>query len=190
MRDPEDRARYGGALLALGVNCRQEITDAHMALFWTFLADLTIEDFERAVGLHMQASRFFPTIAELRERVTPAVNFTAEAVLALQRVIATGVHDATVGTRWTIRRVAELVGPVAAEAFAAAGGSSAFEHEQSERNLPFLRKRFVEAYVAAAVDLRAGRPLALSSIGQTIGPGDTRLRELVASTAKALQASR
>jgi hypothetical protein len=182
----QNREAFGLAMAALGVNCRTDVTEAQLELFWRFLEDLSDADFQRAVQVHIQTSRFFPTIAELREHVTPKTNPAAEAVLAFGQVVKSGTYSPT-GTRWSIRRVAELVGPIAAEAFAAAGASSAFEQEQGERDLPYLRKRFVDAYVAAAEDLRAGRPLALSSTGTVIGPGDSRVRALIASTAKSLQ---
>ena len=186
MRDPDDRARYAVAMAVLGENCRLEVSEAQLLLFWTYVPDLSIEDFERAVRLHIQTSRFFPTVAELRERVTPHVDHAAAAVLAFEAVLKTGTHDAKTGAQFSIGRVGEHVGPVAAEAFAAAGGASAFSREQDERNLPFLRKRFVESYVAAAEALRLGRPLALASANQPRLPKSNPVGQLVAQTALAL----
>lgn len=182
----QDREAFGLAMATLAVNCRTEVTGEQLELFWRFLDDLGDAEFARAVAIHLQTSRFFPTVAELREHVTPKVNFHAQAVLAFEQVVKTGVHS-PVGTRWSIRTVAEVVGPVAAEAFAAAGASSAFEQEQGERDLPYLRKRFVDAYVAASEDLQAGRPLTLSSTGTVIG-ADSRVRKLISATARSLQA--
>jgi hypothetical protein len=55
--------------------------------------------------------------------------------------------------------IGERFGPLAAEAFHAAGGSGAFAGEQDERNLPFLRKRFCEAYQASAEAMDRGEPV-------------------------------
>jgi hypothetical protein len=188
MRHPEDRAQFSEAVAALGENYRQEVADAQFALFWRLLSDLSIEDFQRAVVMHIRSSRFFPTVAELRQYVTPHIDHVAAAVTAFEQVINTSTHDTKTGPRWSIRRVAEAVGPVAAEAFVAAGGSSGFEHELGERDFPFLRKRFVESYVAAAEAQALGRPLACATVRETIGAGS--LEQLVRQTSKALSLPR
>jgi hypothetical protein len=108
-------------------------------------------------------------------------------VLCFDRVCKLGVHSAT-GTRWSIRRVAEIEGPVAAEAFAAAGASSAFEREQGERDLPYLRKRFVESYVAAAEAQAKGRELAVAHAPKL--PRGKQMQELIAQTAAKLSPPR
>ncbi|MGH8577887.1 MAG: hypothetical protein ACREXJ_13455, partial [Gammaproteobacteria bacterium] len=84
----------------------------------------------------------------------------------------------------SIRRVAEIEGPVAAEAFAAAGASSAFEREQGERDLPYLRKRFVESHVAAAEAHAKGRELAVAQVPKL--PRGSRVQQLIAETAARL----
>ncbi|MGH7511523.1 MAG: hypothetical protein ACREOQ_01250 [Gemmatimonadales bacterium] len=185
MRDPNDRPRYAAAMAVLGENCRLEVTEPQLQLFWTYLQDLTIEDFERAVRLQVQTNRYFPTVSELRERVTPHIDFAAAAVIAFEAVLKTSQHDSRRGPVFSLRRVAEIVGAVAAEAFAAAGGSGAFEHGQGERDLPFLRHRFVESYVAAAEAQRMGRPLVLVSAGQL--PNASPIGHLVAETARRLE---
>jgi hypothetical protein len=184
MRDPEDRAQFSKAMAALGENYRHEVADAQFALFWTVLADLSVEDFQRAVVAHIRLSRFFPTVAELRQHVTEHIDHVAAAVTAFEQVIKTSTHDARTGPRYSIRRVEEAVGPVAAEAFMSAGGPSAFAHELGERDLPFLRKRFVESYVAAAKAQAEGRPLARAAAREAIGTGP--LKQLVRQTSQAL----
>lgn len=174
---------FAEGMAALGVNSRVEVTEAQRELYWTMLADLTDEQFQRAVLLTLQRSRWFPTIAELREAVTPHIDHAAEAVLAFDRVCKLGVHS-PVGTHWSIRRVAEIEGPVAAEAFAAAGASSAFEREQGERDLPYLRKRFVDSYVAAAEAQAKGRELQSAHAPKL--PRGSRVQELIAQTAARL----
>jgi hypothetical protein len=188
MRDPEDRAEFSKAMAALGENYRQDVADAQFALFWRLLSDLSIEAFQRAVVMHIQSSRFFPTVAELRQHITPQIDHVAAAVTAFEQVIKTSTHDARTGPRWSIRRVAQAVGAVAAEAFMAAGGSSAFEHELGERDLPFLRKRFVESYVVAAEAQVQGRLLACAAVREAIGTGP--LEQLVRQTSQALSLPR
>lgn len=181
-----DEKAFTEAMSALGVNARIEVTDAQRELYWAMLADLSDEDFQRAVLVVLQNSRWFPTIAELREAITPHVDHQAQGVLAFERVCKLGVHDPVRGTTWTIRRVAELEGAVAAEAFAAAGASGAFERELGERDLPYLRKRFVDSYVAAAEAHAKGRELALTA-GAPKLPRGSKVRELIDRTAKRLE---
>ena len=178
-----DRAAFSDGMAALGVNARLEVSEAQRDLYWAMLADLSDDAFQRAVLLTLQQTRFFPTIAELRQAVTPHVDYKAEAVLAFDRVCKLGVHSA-VGTHWSIRRVAEIEGAVAAEAFAAAGASSAFEREQGERDLPYLRKRFVDSYALAAEAQAKGRELAVAH--QPKLPRGKRVQELIAATAAKL----
>jgi hypothetical protein len=184
MRDPEDRAQFSKAMAALGENYRQEIADAQFALFWSLLSDMSVEDFRRAVVMHMRSSRFFPTVAELRQQVTPHIDHVAAAVNAFEQVTKTSTHDTKTGPRYSIRRVVEAVGPVAAEAFVAAGGPNAFAYELGERDLPFLRKRFIESYVAAAEAQSQGRPLAYGRVLEAINTGP--VDRLVRQTSKAL----
>ncbi len=175
-----DRSAFSEAMAALGVNFRVEVSDAQRDLYWTVLADMPDTTFQVAVRRALKRCRFFPTIAELCEQVTPTVIPAAEAAVAFDQVRKTGEYDPHIGTYWSVRRVREKLGPVAAEAFAAAGASSAFEHEQDERSLPFLRKRFIEAYVLAATALRSGRPLALATGGTLLDELDPPPRRLTA----------
>ncbi|MBA2412264.1 MAG: hypothetical protein H0V63_05495 [Burkholderiaceae bacterium] len=163
-----DRSAFSEAMAALGVNFRVEVSDAQRDLYWTVLADMPDVTFQVAVRRALKACRFFPTIAELCEQVTPTVIPAAEAAVAFEQVVKAGRYNPTIGTCWGVERVREQVGDVAAEAFVAAGASPAFESEQDTRSLPFLRKRFIEAYVLAATALRSGRPLALATGGTLI----------------------
>jgi hypothetical protein len=168
----QDREAFVAGMAALGVNVRVAVTDAQRDLYWTMLSDLSDADFQRAVVITLNTARFFPTIAELREAVTPYNDHHAAAVMAFERILKAGEYTPT-GERWTIRRVLEVAGPLGAEAFGTAGGSRAFEREQGERDLPFLRRRFVESYVLAAEAHDKGRPVALA-VSQTALPPPTR----------------
>lgn len=178
-----DRDAFAAAMGSLAVNSRLELSEEQLALFWAMLGDLSDEDFARAVHTWINTSRYFPTIAELRQTITPYTNPHAEGTLAFDKVCDLGDYTPE-GYRWRVTKIANVVGPVAAEAFLAAGGTRAFEQEQGEKNLTWLRKRFVEAYVAAFEAQRAGRQLAAA--GQTRIPSGSPVQALVDATVREL----
>lgn len=178
-----DRGTFVAAMGSLALNCRIEVSEQQLELYWQMLGDLSDEDFTRAVAVSLQTSRFFPTIAELRQTVTPYSSPQAEAGLAFERVSGLGQYSPQ-GYRWNIRIIAQVVGPCAAEAFAAAGGSRAFEQEQGERNLPFLRNRFIDAYTSAREAQRQGRELVVAGAHRL--PSGAPARSLVEATVREL----
>lgn len=179
-----DSAAFVAGLAALAVNCRVELTDPQTELYRSMLDDLSDADFARAVAACLRTSRWFPTIAELREKVSPYESPQAAAGVDFDRVRKAGRYT-PVGYRWSYRDVSEQVGPIAAEAYVAAGGSSAFEQEQGETALTFLRKRFTEAYVVAFEAQRSGRTIA-SAESLTRLPNASPVRDLVDATVRQL----
>jgi len=111
------------------------------------LDDLTDEQWFKAVDRCLDSERFFPAIATLRGHAKPQEPTEAQAVAVFEQVIDAGEYSPH-GTYWAARNIREKLGPAAAEAFGAAGGHGAFSF-MSERDLPFTRKKFVEAYTAA-----------------------------------------
>jgi len=155
-----------------------------VAIYFAAMQDLELDQVRHACALAVQTLKFFPTVAELRELATPYVDREAEATLAFEAVIKMGRYTPT-GPVWNIRHIAEQLGPVPAEAYVAAGATRAFAQEQGEGDLPFLRKRFVESYVAAAIAQSKGRELKPAE-SQFQFPLATPARRLVEETAAAL----
>ena len=139
---------YGMLTLAFPERERTPERDkARGDLYRTKLDDLTDEQWLKAVDICLGSEVFFPAIATLRGYAKPAEPTEAQAVAVFDQVIDAGEYNPH-GTQWRERTIREKFGPAAAEAFMVAGGQGAFA-SLSERNLPFTRKAFVEAYVAA-----------------------------------------
>lgn len=154
----EDRAAFANLLLTVAAAVDRELPEDRVTIYFAAMGDLELDQVRHACAAAIKTLRFFPTVAELRELATPYVNREAEGALAFEAVCKMG-HYSPAGPYWNIRDVAEAMGPIAAAAYAAAGGSRAFANEQGESNLPFLRKRFVESYGEAAQEQARGREI-------------------------------
>jgi hypothetical protein len=185
----KDRDQFAANMAALGVAFNREVGKPLLNLYWMQLEDLTDQEFAESARLAVQREKFFPPVAVLRELARPFVDPNAEAVEAFERVVKLAEHDPRTGSYWRLGRIAEEVGDIAAEAYVAAGATRAFAHELQDRDAPFLRKRFVDAYVTAWEAKRQGRKLALPESVARALPGSP-VADLVNRTAKVLQMDR
>lgn len=138
---------------------------------------LTNEEFVAATTLAFEKCRFWPSVDELVELVKPKESPEAIAEDVFQRVldIATNVYLARMlrleGVRF-VHRSAEA-------AFKTVGAFGAFEG-LATAELPFLRKRFIAAFVNHESKL-VGEDRAQLALADA----DSRVQHLVASTAAA-----
>lgn len=72
--------------LLQGAYPRQEIPKSTLSVYVMALADLDVEDCLRAVTRHVQTSKWFPTIAEIRELVAEAITELPEPEFAWREV--------------------------------------------------------------------------------------------------------
>ena len=125
----------------------EEQRKARGDLYRRKLDDLTDEQWMKAVNRCLDTETFFPAIATLRNYGKPPEPTEAQAVAVFEQVVECREYRPN-GSIWHLRKIRETLGPAAAEGFAAAGGQAAFAW-LAERDLPFVRKNFVEAYTAA-----------------------------------------
>lgn len=152
------------------------VTPELLDVYRVALRDLSDAEFQRAVETCLTESRYFPVAAVLREAARPLPSAGAISLL-FDRIEAMAHHDPVSGPWWSLREVQERHGAAAAEAFAAAGGSSAFAAMYEGNNRAFTLKRFSEAFLEAE---RAGVRAEL------VGPAPERLQGLIGATAKVL----
>src|SRR5262249_34552034 len=103
--------------------------------------------------------RFMPAVPELLAALAAFRGdrpLNVEAVVAYERVLEAGTWTYAGGTAWDYRAVRKACGEAAAQAFLAAGGSSAFRTTYKETD---RRNAFVTAYVEAARAQPAARLL-------------------------------
>lgn len=174
-----DDAAFKAALGSLAVNFRVALTPEQLSLYWHALADLSDAQFQAACSTLLQRAKFFPTVAEFRTASEPYVPVAAVAGLLFDAVCGLS-HWTPGGDVWSPTEVSERYGPVACAAFHAAGGSRAFAQEQGDKNLPFLRKRFVEAYADAYAAASRGQDVLPSAALAQALPG-TPVGNLVAA---------
>ena len=140
----------GIAKLALAFPEREMTQAAQKArgdLYRQKLDDLSDGQWLHAVDVCLDQEVFFPAIAVLRKSAAPPAQTEILAMAAFDAVIDAGEYN-PYGTQWNARCIREKLGPAAADAFVVAGGHGAFAN-LGERNLPFVRRAFVEAYLAA-----------------------------------------
>lgn len=159
-----DRPAFAAGMALLGVTFGREVDQARIAAYWSALSDLTDDEFRLATaklcaGWKCQPSEMFPLPATIRQYARPYQDIAAEATRLFEQVEALGDYS-PIGMKWSIAKVGAILGWAAAEAFAAAGGSSAFA-TLTDQSRPFVRKEFVAAYqrAAEAVAKRLAPPL-------------------------------
>ncbi len=148
-----DRKAFAGGMALLGVTFGREVDRPRIRAYWLALSDLEDAEFQLAVaklcaGWKSSPAEMFPLPATIRAYARPYVDPAAAAVRLFDQVQRLGDYLPT-GTRWSMAKIGQQLGWAAAEAFSAAGGSSAFAN-LTERDLPFVRKAFVDAYLRAA----------------------------------------
>lgn len=173
-----DRYQVGMAKLAATFTTR-ELTPATMAIYWDALKDLEDEAFIGAVERIILAEQWFPVPAIIRKFAVPFVDPVAAGAAAFERVCKLSEYTAT-GPIWKLGKIIEELGPIAGEAFVAAGATSAFASQQTDQGLPFLRKAFIEAYGRGLEAQSKGLHPTLPPLGTPISrlPANHPLRQL------------
>jgi hypothetical protein len=153
---------FAARLGFIGLKLRQAIGDpTALAYFEDFMNETDREEWEAftRVATRQFGWKWVPTATELHDalrewRGEPALD--VEAAKAYEATVQSGLYDAEYGTKWSYRRVLDLVGKAAADAFLAAGGHHAFAttFKESDR-----RERFVASYVSDARANPAARAL-------------------------------
>jgi hypothetical protein len=125
---PSDKPKFVTTLVGLAAIKNRELTGEAIDLWWLSMAKWSIEDFTSAAAHLVTECQFMPTpydFAQLRK----AGELTAGE--AWERVL--GGAKLELGSR--AYRAAQIV-----------GGQVAIRHADIERDLPFIQKRFMEAY--------------------------------------------
>lgn len=125
---PSDKPKFVTTLVGLAAIKGRELTDEAIDLWWLSMAAWSIEDFTAAAAHLIGACQFMPTpydFAQLRKAGEPTAGEAWERVLAGAKLEP--------GSR--VARAAQIV-----------GGQFAVRHADVERDLPFIQKRFMEAY--------------------------------------------
>lgn len=123
--------------------------------------------------------RLWPSPAQLIELVTPVAKPALSAVEAFELVLA-ATNDPRISIADARTRVQQL-GAAAVRAFHAAGAMRDFRNVL-ESDVPWVRRRFVEAYEAAAENADAERAAMLA-----LQDADARVEALIGTLAAAKQ---
>lgn len=125
---PTDRPEFLRTVNGLAAIKGKELTSEALSLWWSAMAAWSIEDFKAAASHLVTECQFMPTpydFAQLRK----AGELTAGE--AWERVLS----GAKLDPNSRVARAARIV-----------GGQVAIRHADIERDLPFVQKRFLEAY--------------------------------------------
>jgi hypothetical protein len=125
---PSDKPKFVATLVGLAAIKGRELTDEAIDLWWLSMAPWSIEDFTAAAAHLIGACQFMPTPYDF-EQLRKAGELTAGE--AWERVLSGAKLEP--GSR--AYRAAQIV-----------GGQYAVRHADVERDLPFIQKRFQEAY--------------------------------------------
>lgn len=99
-------------LAGLGEMFGKQINDTLYELYWEFLKDLSLEDFNRAANILARTSKFFPRPVEFREQVLPDI--TVRASLAYNKIhnafISAGAYSTVIFDDAVIHAVIDNLG--------------------------------------------------------------------------------
>jgi len=148
----DHRRLFAAGLTALGVTFNREVSRPMLSVYFDALRDLPLADVQSAIirirdGWTPQPNEMFPVPSTIRRHAQPYVDAAAEAGRLFDRIEAE-TDRRTSATAWGIVRIGSELGWAAAEAFAACGGSSAFG-TLTDRDRPFTRRAFADAYQRA-----------------------------------------
>ena len=146
-------AAFSDGLKRLATATRQALDDLTLDVYAeTIVPETDPVEWAAFVKATLAAGRWkwFPKTHEIQDalrefRGWPSLE--SEATLAYERVVAASFYTSESGASWDYRHVRETCGQGAAEAFLAAGGSSAFE---TVFYGDLRRAAFVAAYQLAA----------------------------------------
>jgi hypothetical protein len=147
-------------------------------------AELTTEQFMGAATLAFRTwpaeYRNWPSPQQLVELIRPVAAPALSAADAFEQVLEIANRHLFHERFATRRADIQAIGVAALRAFNAAGGFRDLQNAPIDQ-VPWLRKRFVDAYTAACEHADAERDATLA-----LEVADERMRQLVASTAGAL----
>lgn len=140
----QDFQTFGRALQTLGAMYDKELSRPLIELYFSALADMSLEDVLRGIKTLTGTAQFMPKPVEIRNAVIPDVK--GQALLAFDRVIKAisevGTYESVVFDDPAIHAVVEAM-----------GGWTEFGQKQADD--PWLRKEFERLYqVYAKADLR------------------------------------
>jgi hypothetical protein len=125
---PSDKPKFVTTLVGLAAIKGRELTDEAIDLWWLSMAAWSIEDFTAAAAHLVTACQFMPTPYDFTQ-LRKAGELTAGE--AWERVLSGAKLEP--GSR--MARAAQIV-----------GGQQAIRHADIERDLPFVQRRFMDAY--------------------------------------------
>ena len=173
---------FKGAMAPLSVNYRRELTKALMTVYWSEFQHVLADEFRDAVMHHIRVSTYFPTVADLRQRLgvgAGAPSFTEGSSIFEALVGPAPAYDPRHGDYWTLEAVQHRFGTQALAAFLAAGGTRGFR-DRTDKDIPFLRRDFLRGWDEAGKTLGEARPiLPPSTAPRGLAPLREELRQLV-----------
>lgn len=149
---PGDRKEFGGVMNMLGAAFGREPSPALLEAYWRGLAGVELSAFRSAADRALQTSRYFPTVAELRELAGEGKVHETQA--AFDRLV-------TAIRRVGAYRSADL-GPVLNATVRALGGWRRVCSLETDELYGSFRRQFAatfEAQAAATPDAHAAAPL-------------------------------
>lgn len=184
MIDTEAFAQYMGLLSG---RIGRELEAPVFAEYYRCLSEqLSTEQFIGAVTLAFRTwpaeYRNWPSPQQLVEMIRPVAAPAISAHEAFERVLEIANRHEFHERFGHRREDISALGAAALRAFVAAGGFRDLQNAPIDQ-VPWLRKRFVDAYTAACENAEAEQAAQLA-----LTAGDERFRQLVASTAVALPA--
>lgn len=186
MIDPQVYANQMGLV---GDRIGRQLHEATLREYYRHLsAALTTEQFVAATTLVFHAKsaeyRNWPSPRELIELVTPTENPALAGAEAFERVL--GITNDPRIPPHEQRQEIQRLGAAAVRAFHAAGGMRDFRNVL-ETDVPWLRRRFLEAYALACEHAESERAATLA-----LNDAETRVAALVSSVAstKAMPATK
>lgn len=177
-----DKQVFGHQMAVLGDRIGRQLHNATLREYYTHLsAALTTEQFVAATTLVFHAMsaayRNWPSPAEIIELVSPVARPALAASEMFERVLET-MTDPRIAPHDQRQRI-QLLGAAAVRAFHASGGARDFRNVL-EVDVPWLRKRFVEAYESACEHATAERVAALA-----LNDAEARVAALISAVATA-----
>lgn len=166
----EDALCQAMAVLAEAYPARR-VEETTIALYRRMLADLTDEELDTAVVLHLSRSKFFPAVSELREaaRPTPTIADVAPLFARVELLACLGKSP---------EAIERELGPIVVSAMISAGGVDSFRNLKEPTPRAFALKQFATALAEHHQDERQA---ALT------GQAQERLKALVGSVGTPLR---
>ncbi len=150
-----DRKIFAVGMGVLAERFRTEIAGPAQKGYHTILSEeLNDEEFQIAVKLAFRHSQFWPSPQQLIDFVRPPANHAVNAGIAFERLLDAGEILVQGRPKCWRREVVHRMGKAVLVGFDAIGGNDRLR-EYEARELPFIRRDFVEAYKATFAESEA-----------------------------------